>query len=125
MKTHTNKCFAKQDEAHNECTCDGYHTFEELYDHRFTLYIALCRKMAPTNKHLLSYGFVWRSKQHHDGDGFEGWFVLGIGEKAGYQITYHIPLERWNETEFAKTLDKAPEWDGHTSDDVLQRLKKL
>lgn len=22
---------------------DGYHTFDELYDHRITLYIALCR----------------------------------------------------------------------------------
>lgn len=72
---------------------DGYHTFDELYDHE------------------LAFG--------------GSWFVLGIGKEKGKQITYHLPLERWDETNFAYTLEKAPEWDGHTSDDVLERLKAL
>jgi hypothetical protein len=70
---------------------------------------------------------IWRSKQNHP-DGikmYDGWFVMGIGVKPGKQITYHLPLSRWNETDFAQTLDHAPDWDGHTPDDVLTRLKIL
>lgn len=104
--------------------CDGYHTFEELYDHRITLFITLCRICA---NDITEYKFiyVWRSKLHSDGSSFEGWFVLGIGKEKGEQITYHLPLDRWEETNFAETLEKAPEYDGHTSGDVLERLKNL
>ena len=107
-----------------ECACDGYHTFDELYDHRITLYIALCRWMTQEPKH---YEMPWRSKKHSDGEfAFGGtWFVLGIGKEAGKQITYHLPIERWNETDFAETLEKAPIYDNHSSDDVLNRLKYL
>ena len=98
---------------------DGYHTFTQLYDHRITLYIALCKKI------YLSAPIVWRSKLHSDGSSWDGWFILGIYTEKGKQITYHLPIERWNETNFAMTLDKAPEYDGHTSEDVLERLKDL
>ena len=105
---------------------DGYHTFDELYDHRITLYIALCRLQANGNScDDFNLHPVWRSKLHHDGSSFDGWFILGIGKKPGEQITYHLPESRWAETEFAETLDKAPEWDTHISSDVLARLKAL
>ncbi len=100
---------------------DGYHTFDELYDHRITLYIALCR-LADVDVVGLS---IWRSQKHSDGSNIDGWFVLGIGLTHGNQITYHIPNERWEETNFALELDKAPDFDGHTSADVLERIKKL
>jgi hypothetical protein len=96
---------------------DGYHTFGELYEHRITLFIALCRR--------LEKGRVWRSQAHSDGSVWEGWFVLGIDYEQGKQITYHLPMSKWEETDFADTLDKAPEYDGHTSEDVLQRIKRL
>ena len=96
---------------------DGYHTFGELYEHRITLYIALCRK--------LEKGRVWRSRAHSDGSIWEGWFVLGIGDKSGEQITYHLPMSKWQETDFAETLDKSPDYDGHTSEDVLERISRL
>lgn len=99
--------------------CDGYHTFDELYEHRITLYIALCKQIFFTNK------IVWRSKLHSDGSNFAGWFILGINKEIGKQITYHLPLSKWNETEFATTYDKAPEFDGHKSQDVLERIKSL
>lgn len=99
---------------------DGYHTFDELYDHRITLYIALCKQIYYEHKYR-----VWRSQIHSDGSKYDGWFILGIGEEKGKQITYHIPNERWDETNFAADLDKAPEFDGHTSQDVLQRIKLL
>jgi hypothetical protein len=112
--------YAKQME---ECDCDGYHTFDELYDHRITLYICLCEALV----HAGSTS-VWRSKRHSDGElpfGTGTQYILGIGKNEGSQITYHIPIERWEESGSAETLEKAPEWDKHTSDDVLKRLKSL
>lgn len=96
---------------------DEYHTFSELYKHRIALFIVLAKTFSKKN--------VWRSKLHSDGTKIAGWFILGIFKKKGQQITYHLPLSKWNETEFAETLEKAPEFDGHTSNDVLKRLKLL
>lgn len=100
---------------------DGYHTFDELYDHRVTIYIVLCKILSEKMNN-----YVWRSKRYHsDKIPQKNWFLLGINESKGIQITYHLPISKWKETEFAKTLFCAPEWDGHTSKDVLKRLKKL
>ena len=101
---------------------DGYHTFDELYDHRITLYIALCKSMKDD---LGDWRNVWRSQKHFDGSNYDGWYILGIGKEKGHQITYHIPNERWEETYFADTLETAPEFDGHTSQDVLNRINLL
>lgn len=103
---------------------DGYHTFEELYDHRIELFIALCKVSQPPYTEI-NPPLVWRSKLHYDGSEFIGWFVLGMNKVAGRQITYHLPMVRWADTDFAETLDKAPEFDGHTPADVLERLKRL
>lgn len=106
---------------------DGYHTMDELYEHRIALWIALCKTieektLAAPNEPLYR---VWRSKLHDDGSEYEGWFILGIGKEKGKIMTYHLPNIKWEETNFAETLDKAPEYDGHTSGDVLERLKNL
>lgn len=106
-------------------TSDGYHTFDELYDHRITLYIALCRQNKWEDNELGCTRRVWRSKTHSDGTVWDGWFLLGIGKEKGEQITYHLPMIRWDETDFAETLDMAPEFDGHTPNDVLDRIKLL
>lgn len=107
-----------------ENTSDGYHTFKELYEHRITLFIALLRKItmllpASESSH------IWKSKLHSDGTMYDGWFILGIYKEPGKQITYHLPIDKWNETQFAEPLDKAPEWDGHTPEDVIKRLQTL
>ncbi len=68
---------------------------------------------------------MWRSKAHSDGTTYDGWFILGIAKAKGYQITYHLPMSEWENTEFAETLETAPEWDKHTSADVLERIKTL
>ena len=107
-----------------QCKCDGYHTFDELYDHRITLYIALTKRLL-NSEPSYSNGSIWRSKLHHDGTSFDGWFILGIRTDPSHQITYHLPLSRWDETDFAWTRERAPEWDSHTSDDVIERLKHL
>lgn len=98
---------------------DGYHTFKELYDHRIILFIALCHRI----KGYYSEGFVWKSRKHYDESQMKGWFIAGIGKDKGKQITYHLPMSNWGDLK-VKELDKAPEWDGHTSEEVLKRIRK-
>jgi len=50
---------------------------------------------------------------------------MGIGKESGEQITYHLPESLWGKTDFADTLEKAPQYDYHTSNDVLNRLMDL
>jgi len=104
---------------------DGYHTFGELYEHRIELYIALCKQMSIEDPAANIQNFVWKSKVHSDGSVWDGWFILGYGTQEGEQITYHLPMNYFPQCKFAQTLDKAPDWDGHTSADVLERLKSL
>lgn len=120
-----NVLIASQNEGAQITASDGYHTFEELYDHRITLFIALCRIISNINYAEGEIHKVWRSKVNGDGSTWEDYFIMGIGKEKGKQITYHLPLTRWEETEFAETLDQAPEFDGHSSEDVLERLKRL
>lgn len=120
MKTITKLTVTMDGEDATGKISDGYHTFDELYDHRITLWIALCRLLEHENINA-----TWRAIVHSDGSSFDGWFILGTRKNAGEQITYHLPLSRWEETEFAQTLDTAPKFDGHTSQDVLERIKKL
>lgn len=109
---------------------DGYHTFNELYEHRHTLYIALCKAInkpkyyGDLRNRLGDENIVWRSKKHSDGTMYEGWFIMGINKDVGEQISYHLPLSLWDKTEFADTLKKAPKWDGHTPKDVLKRVQE-
>jgi len=87
---------------------DGYHTFDELYEHRCLLFINFALSDVKTA--------FWRP--HHD-----GWPLIGI--ETGYgQITYHVP-EKYLPLFKDKIQQGGPDWDGHTSDDVLERLKKL
>lgn len=110
-----------------ESISDGYHTFEELYDHRISIFIALCKAIVDKGA-AQDAARVWRSKRHSDGElcfGTGTQYVLGIGKEAGEQMTYHIPIERWDETDFVQEIERAPEFDGHTSADVLARLKTI
>lgn len=100
---------------------DGYHTFDELYEHRIVLFIALCKEISRKTRFS-----VWCSSTHSDGTIYDDWFVLGINKERGQQITYHIPVKFWSEVcEFADVLKEAPEFDGHTPSEVLERLRNL
>lgn len=120
-----NATIARNKEVHgsgfdtNELS-DGYHTFGELYEHRITLFITLCRILFNS-----TYGedkkdiSIWKTPP------IDGWFIMGI-TVDGKQITYHLPESKWNETEFCEYMNpKSYQFDGHNSDDVLQRLKTL
>jgi len=88
---------------------DGYHTFNELYDHRCLLWINLILLQHPKMCYLV--------EEH-----FKGWFLLGIETPKG-QLSYHIPNKYLNLC--AKIERRQPEYDGHTSYDVCKRLIDL
>lgn len=124
----------KEWELDTNVISDGYHTFGELYEHRITLFIALCKEVDSFHTHYHKrFGDsiihhtnspVWKTNVHSDGSVWEGWFILGLFTEAGKQITYHLPNSKWADCNF-KEVEKAPEWDGHTSEDVLERLKRI
>jgi hypothetical protein len=107
---------------------DGYHTFTELYNHRIALWMALCKIYDNYITPLQSRIKCWKSKQHNDGSMFNGWFILGmeVTEFTGpkIQLTYHLPLEYWDKINVIE-LERAPKWDGHSPQDVIERLAKL
>lgn len=98
---------------------DGYHTFEELYEHRIVLFWNFLNQKdndpRPQER-------PWKSKLHSDGTMYGGWFIAGIRRKNGEQITYHMPIKYWENFNF-KVVKKAPKWDGHSPKDVLTRIK--
>lgn len=107
---------------------DGFHTMDELYEHRIELFIALariCRRQELRIGEIPDQPFVWRSRAHDDGEGYMGWYLMGIRNFSGQQMTYHLPDRTWKDTEFARTLERAPKFDGHKPSDVLERLKTL
>lgn len=94
---------------------DGYHTFNELYHHRAILFSVICNQ----NKEL-----AWKSKSHDDGTMFADMFIVGIQTPQG-QATYHYNTNPyWNMFKI-KTLDFAPKWDGHTSEQAIERILSL
>jgi hypothetical protein len=104
---------------------DGYHTFGELYDHRIALFIALCNIGHDWKDSGEKHSFeAWKSKLHHDGTMFAGWYIAGIREGKGEQISYHLPMSTWDKLQVPER-ERAPEWDGHTPADVVKRLGEL
>lgn len=102
-----------------ENTSDGYHTFKELYEHRNLLYALLA-----TELHNKSKIYVWKSRKHNDQSAYKGWFISGIDFNDGEDsVTYHLPNSLWNKLHVTE-LEYAPKWDGHSSQDVVERLLK-
>jgi len=108
---------------------DGYHTFGELYEARIVLWIALLRlasqQIYSPDGDLEYEGKIWKTKTHSDGSVWDGWFLLGFGKTPGNQMTYHLPNKYWDECGFAEFVLVAPEFDGHSSADVLKRISEL
>lgn len=96
-------------------TSDGYHTFDELYDHRAKLFSVIVRD----HREL-----AWKSRLHHDGTMYDGMFIVGI-ETPGGQATYHYDVDPYWDLFDCKELDRAPEWDGHTPHQAIDRIAAL
>ena len=93
-------------------TSDGYHTFNELYEHRHALFLVVCHEFGG-----------WKSRRHDDGSMFDGWFIAGVDTPLG-QASYHMPVSWWNRFD-CKELVTAPKWDGHAPGVVPERICSL
>ena len=93
---------------------DGCHTFGELYEHRTKLFATICN----TYKDI-----SWKAKLHEDGSMYYGMFIVGIETSEG-QATYHCEKQYWDLFKI-KEYEHAPHWDGHTSEEAINRILSL
>ena len=95
---------------------DGFHTFNSLYHQRLILFATLVNTYPD---------FSWKTKRHNDGEECfgGGWFLVGINTPEG-QYTYHYELKDWDLFN-CQEVEKADEWDGHTPQDVIVRLRQF
>ncbi len=102
-------------------TSDGYHTFNELYDHRRALTAAL---LAVVTKQLIPDMKVWRSRKHHplDSECYAGYFIVGLELPTGYTITYHYADQYWDDFQHVPEVEHAPRWDGAPPAATVTRL---
>ncbi len=117
---------------------DGYHTFESLYDIRLAYNVALFNEWADQletipgvfDQHsmnlLCSKHDVHKSQRHHDGEPCfgGGWFIVVANLPSG-QISNHYEMKHWDLFKIPSYEKAKYEWDGHTSEDVINRLKSL
>ncbi len=95
---------------------DGYHSMDELYEFRNILFVNLIKCYSND---------AWKASKNADGQKWDGWFVAGIFPEAGKQITFHLPDKYWDNLNEILTFEINPFYDGHSSLDVLNRLKLL
>lgn len=99
----------------NGDTSDGYHTFNELYHHRAVLFSVIVKAFQDK---------AWKSKKHHDGTMYDGMFIVGIDTPRG-QATYHYDIDPYWDMFECRELERAPEWDGHTPEEAIDRIGEL
>lgn len=111
---------AKGEQKIDENTSDGYHTFKELYEFRKLYNAVLFNEWYAQGKYQ-----VHKSTKHADGEDCfgGGWFIVMATLPTG-QISNHYEMKDWD-TFACETRDKADVWDGHTAQDVAQRLAEL
>jgi len=102
-------------EGQVEQISDGYHTFEELYDHRAKLFAVIC---------MVYSKIAWKSLVHNDGTMYNGMFVVGIDTPEG-QATYHYNVVKYWALFEIPELKYAPEYDGHTPAEAINRILSL
>jgi len=134
------------DSEEKELISDGYHSFKELYEFRKMFNAALFNEWANIEpisstkedmygKMTVMYNPVFgkqnkynvhKSWKHYDGELCfgGGWFVVVAILPTG-QITNHYKAEDWDLFKIPETEKALVEFDGHTSKDVLERLKNL
>ena len=96
-------------------TSDGYHTFNELYHHRAVLFSVIVNNYKD---------LAWKSVRHHDGTMYDGMFIVGIDTPDG-QATYHYDINPYWDMFKCRVREFAPEWDGHTPAQAIERIGKL
>ena len=100
---------------------DGYHTFEELYEFRKVFNAALFNEWSKHGLHS-----THKSWKHNDGEDCfgGGWFIV-VAKLPSGQISNHYEAKDWELFKILETEKAIYPFDGHTSQDVLNRLKSL
>ena len=96
-------------------TSDGYHTFNELYHHRAVLFSVIVKAFQEK---------AWKARLHHDGTMYDGMFIVGIDTPEG-QASYHYDIDPYWDMFDCRELERAPEWDGQTPAQAIERIGKL
>lgn len=113
-----------------EDVSDEYHTMHELYEHIMALNVMLFKMMYKLDEQVRgrilaqNKPLIMKSKLHHDGTMFEGYFIVLANTVVG-QISYHYNLKYWDKFNLLE-VEKIPvPFDGHGSKEVIERLMKL
>ena len=106
-------------------TSDGWHSLDDLYRHRTILFASLCNYVEKTKciANMMGAEFesvTFKSWHHHDGTMYEDMFIAGLRTHKGW-VTYHCEAEFWDYFNVPE-VSRAPEWDGATPNDGLDRL---
>jgi hypothetical protein len=111
----------KENKLETNKISDGYHTFGELYECRKLLNAALFNEWE-----LRGLYNVHKSLRHHDGQLCfgGGWFIV-VAELPDGQMSFHYEEKDWSLFEIAVADKMRVPFDGHTTRDVLDRLKSL
>ena len=98
---------------------DGYHTFEELYEFRKVFNATLFNEWSKQGKYS-----THKSWKHNDGEDCfgGGWFIV-VAKLPDGQISNHYEAKDWELFKILETEKAIYPFDGHTPQDVLQRLK--
>lgn len=96
-------------------TSDGYHTFDELYHHRAVLFSVIVKAFPDK---------AWKARKHHDGSMYDGMFIVGVETPDG-QATYHYDIDPYWDMFDCPEEEFAPEFDGHTAAQAIERIGKL
>ena len=104
--------------ANTNLVSDGYHTFGELYEHRCYLFALI----------LSLFDFVpgyscFKTLRDNKGEAWDGWFIAGMETPVG-QVTYHLPIDMWGMLD-VNVIECNSTYDGHSSADVVERIKTL
>jgi len=101
---------------------DGYHTFKELYEFRKMYNAVLFNEWGKGKRDIL----VYKSWKHSDGELCfgGGWFIVSAMLPTGL-ISNHYEAKDWDLFKIQEVDIPYHEYDGHTAQDVLTRLKAL
>jgi len=103
---------------------DGYHTFNELYSFRLQYNAAFFNQLALHDDYRNCQ--VHKSKKHSDGSPcFDGTYFIVLANLPTGQISNHYKMEYWDVFNIPEEPQALFEYDGHTGEDVLVRLKDM
>jgi hypothetical protein len=96
---------------------NGDITFDALHMRTYVMFIKLCL-YAWRDPHD---AYVWRAIRSNNPNTTT--FFLGIGKDKATQIRMAIPLSLWHETSFAVRLDHPPDFESHSEEEFLNRIR--